>query len=92
MGCCKKSPDAVARIRGGMEAPQLSGCVQFYQESGCVLVVARVCGLPREVKQDSSDSIFIRGIPVPGLIFPEQEIITIRRNRAIQTIRVTCRR
>ena len=47
MGCCKKSPDAVARIRGGMEAPQLSGCVQFYQESGCVLVVARVCGLPR---------------------------------------------
>lgn len=48
MGYCRKSPDAVARIRGGMEAPQLSGCVQFYQETGCVLVVAKICGLPRE--------------------------------------------
>ena len=46
MQCCGKSPDAVARIRGGMEAPQLTGCVAFYQENGCVLVVAKIFGLP----------------------------------------------
>ena len=48
MQYCRKSPDAVARIYGGMEAPQLSGCVQFYQENGCVWIVARITGLPRE--------------------------------------------
>lgn len=47
MQCCGKSPDAVARIRGGMEAPQLTGCVAFYQENGCVLVAAKISGLPR---------------------------------------------
>ena len=47
MQYCRKCPDAVAEIRGGMEAPQLFGCVQFYQENGCVLIVARICGLPR---------------------------------------------
>ena len=46
MQCCRKSPDAVAQIHGGIEAPQLSGCVRFYQESGCVLIVARISGLP----------------------------------------------
>lgn len=44
----KKSPDAVAQIHGGIEAPQLFGCVQFYQEKGCVLIVARISGLPKE--------------------------------------------
>ncbi len=48
MGCCTKNPDAVAQIRGGMEAPRLSGCVQFYQEKECVLIVARISGLPEE--------------------------------------------
>ena len=43
---CKSCPDAVARINGGMDAPHLSGYVEFYQESGCVLVVARISGLP----------------------------------------------
>jgi Cu-Zn family superoxide dismutase len=38
----------VARITGGAEAPQLSGRVEFYQANGCVLVVARISGLPRE--------------------------------------------
>ena len=47
MQYCRKCPDAVAQIQGGMEAPQLSGCVEFYQENGCVLIVARVSGLPR---------------------------------------------
>ena len=45
---CIKNPDAVAQMHGGMEAPQLSGCVQFYQENGCVLIVARISGLPKE--------------------------------------------
>ena len=44
----RKCPDAVARIRGGVEAPQLNGRAEFYQENGCVLIVARVSGLPRE--------------------------------------------
>ena len=48
MQYCRKCPDAVAEIRGGVEAPQLTGCVQFYQENGCVLIVARVSGLPRK--------------------------------------------
>ena len=48
MRCWGKSPYAAAQIRGGMEAPQLSGCVQFYQENGCVLIVAKISGLPKE--------------------------------------------
>ena len=47
MQYCRKCPDAVAEIRGGMEASQLSGCVRFYQENGCVLIEARVSGLPK---------------------------------------------
>lgn len=50
MQCCRKNPDAVAQIQGGPEAPQLAGCVQFYQESGSVLIVARIFGLPEESK------------------------------------------
>ena len=46
MQYCRKCPDAVAQIRGGIEAPQLSGCVEFCQEDGCVLIVARISGLP----------------------------------------------
>ena len=48
MQYCGKRPYAAAQIRGGMEAPQLSGCVQFYQENGCVLIVAKLSGLPKE--------------------------------------------
>ena len=47
MQSCRKCPDAVAEIRGGMEASQLSGCVRFYQENGCILIEARVSGLPK---------------------------------------------
>ena len=50
MQYCRKCPDAVAQIQGGMEAPQLSGCVEFYQENGCVLIVARISCLPKESK------------------------------------------
>lgn len=44
----RKGPDAVARVCGGKELPGISGCVQFYQEDRCVLVVARIIGLPRK--------------------------------------------
>ena len=37
-------------IQGRREEPQLSGCVQFYQESGCVLIAAKISGLPKESK------------------------------------------
>ena len=47
MGCCVNKTDAFAEITGGTGAPQLSGCVQFYQENGCVLITARICGLPK---------------------------------------------
>lgn len=47
---CPKRPDAVARICGGKDAPQLSGCIEFYQEKGCVFLVARISGLPKESK------------------------------------------
>ena len=45
---CRKCPDAVAQIRGGEKVPQLSGCIRFYQQKGCVLIVAEIFGLPRE--------------------------------------------
>lgn len=40
-------PWAVAHIRGGQEAPDLSGQVQFFQRPRGVLVVVRVSGLPK---------------------------------------------
>ncbi len=48
MQYCQKCPDAVAQIHGGIEAPRLSGCVEFYRENGCVLIEARISGLPKE--------------------------------------------
>ena len=48
MYCCRKCPDAVVQIQGGMETPQLTGGVGFYQENGCVLIEARFSGLPME--------------------------------------------
>ena len=45
---CRKCPDAVAQIRGGEKVPKLSGCIRFYQQKGCVLIVAEIFGLPRE--------------------------------------------
>ena len=50
MQYCAKCPDAVAHITGGAEAQLLSGCVRFYQENGCVLIVASVSGLPMASK------------------------------------------
>ena len=33
MGYCRKRPDAVAKIFGGVEALQLSGCVRFIKKT-----------------------------------------------------------
>ncbi len=41
-------PDARAQVRGGADAPRLSGTVSFYQKDNGVLVVAHVSGLPRD--------------------------------------------
>ena len=41
-------PNAIARLRGGDEAPCLSGRAEFYQQQNGVLVVVRVSGLPEE--------------------------------------------
>lgn len=38
----------MAKIRGGVEVPKLSGCIRFYQQKGCVLIVAEILGLPWE--------------------------------------------
>lgn len=48
MYCRSDRPDAVAYIRGGTEAPSLSGTVAFYQKGRSVLVVAHVFGLPQK--------------------------------------------
>lgn len=50
MVCCSACPDAVARINGGADVPQLSGVVRFYQERGSVLVVADISGMPTRTK------------------------------------------
>lgn len=46
MHCCHARPHAVARIKGGPDAPHLYGEVRFYQERGSVLVVADFFGMP----------------------------------------------
>ena len=45
---CSVRPDAVARIKGGPEAPRLSGLVEFYQKAKSVLIVANLSGLPED--------------------------------------------
>jgi hypothetical protein len=46
---------------------------------------------PGKVKQDFSDSIFIKAEIVPGLAFPEQEVIITLLSRYIRRTQVTCR-
>ena len=43
---CLQRPHAVARLKGGPEAPHICGEVRFYQERGTVLVVADISALP----------------------------------------------
>lgn len=68
---CRKRSDAVAKIRGGMETPQLSGCVEFYQENGCVLIVARISGLPKKSATGFFGFHIHQGERCSGMDFPE---------------------
>ena len=79
----------VAQIHGRKAAPQLFGCVQFYQEEGCVLIVARISGLPKESKQDFSDFTSIRAKTAPELTFPKQVVIITLQTCYIQNTQVT---
>ena len=47
MYCYPNHPQAVAHIKGGADAAELSGQVRFYQGRESVLVVAEVSGLPQ---------------------------------------------
>lgn len=71
MQYCRKCPDAVAQIQGGMEAPHLIGCVQFYQENGCVLIVARISGLPMESETGFFGFHIHQGEICSGMDYPE---------------------
>lgn len=48
MAYLSSCPDAVAVIRGGADAPCLSGQVRFYQKRKWVLVTASLSGLPED--------------------------------------------
>ena len=70
MQYCTKCPDAVAHITGGLEAPKLSGSVRFYQENSCVLIVARVSGLPSVSKSGFFGFHIHHGESCSGTDFP----------------------
>ena len=71
MQCCNKKPDAVAHIIGGSEAPQLSGCIRFYQETGRVLIVANICGLPQNSETGFFGFHIHEGESCSGISFSE---------------------
>ena len=71
MQYCNKRPDVVARISGSPEIPQLSGCIHFYQEEGRVLVVANICGLPRDSKTGFFGFHIHEGESCSGVAFSE---------------------
>ena len=70
MQYCTKCPDAVAHITGGLEATKLSGSVRFYQENSCVLIVARVSGLPSVSKSGFFGFHIHQGESCSGTDFP----------------------
>ena len=69
MRYCANSPDAVAEILGGVEASQLTGCIRVYQEDGCVLIVARISGLPRESETGFFGFHIYQGVACSGTGF-----------------------
>lgn len=73
MQCCRKRPDAIAWITGGVEVPQLSGCVRFYQEIGCVLIDARIANMPRVGKTGFFGFHIHQGRDCSGAGFPKTE-------------------
>lgn len=65
------SPDAVAHVRGGTDAPDINGQVRFYQEPGSVLVVADVAGLPQDGKTGFFGFHIHEGYSCAGADFPQ---------------------
>ena len=88
----KNKSDAEARIIGGEEAPQLSGCVRFYQEDGCALVEAKISCLPKVSETGFLVSTFIGVEIAPEQDFQEQKVITIHWAEAIRNTQATCHR
>ena len=89
MGNCTKKPDAVAHITGGVDAPSLSGCVEFYQENGSVLIVARIFGLPTKSETGFFGFHIHQGSACIGADFSGTDVIITQRNRRIQNTLVT---
>lgn len=80
---CPARPDAVAYAQGGEDAPCLSGKIQFYPKSRCVLAVAHVSGLPQGSDSGFLRCIFTRSVIVLGRIFQIRAAITIQPQRHI---------
>lgn len=64
-------PDAVAYVRGGADAPNINGQVQFYQEPNSVLVVADVAGLPQNSETGFFGFHIHEGNSCAGTGFPQ---------------------
>jgi len=65
------SPDALAHIRGGAEAPQLRGIVRFYQKPGYVLAEIHVSDLPQSNSSGFFGLHIHEGGSCAGTGFPE---------------------
>ena len=76
---CPVCPDAVARIRGGANAPHLSGEVRFYQECGGVLVVADISGIPTFSGSGFLRCTYMKETPAAVMVLHGREVTTIRR-------------
>lgn len=64
-------PSAVAFVRGGADAPNINGRVQFYQEPASVLVVADIAGLPRSSETGFFGFHIHEGSSCAGAGFPQ---------------------
>lgn len=68
---CTACPDAVAHIKGGPEAPCVSGQVRFYQQRRSVLVVADISGLPGDSETGFFALHIHQGSSCSGAGFPD---------------------
>ena len=66
-----RRPSAVAYVRGGTDAPNINGQVQFYQEPGSVLVVADIAGLPQSSETGFFGFHIHEGNSCAGAGFPQ---------------------
>lgn len=64
-------PGAVAYVRGGADAPNLTGQVRFYQEPGSVLVTADIAGLPQNSETGFFGFHIHEGSSCAGAGFPQ---------------------